>query len=148
MISQTEMNSFASIVLAYISDFCRRINKFTCKSIMHEFVFIISTRESPRLWAFNPVQHRDAGSSFRSDVCLFSTKLMLFIQPTPAGENDLLRSSEWDLDLKVKCMFPLTMSYFYGKALIMSRTFITILFFSSIYYFFASFASWTKVLLR
>ena len=55
MIRWTEMNSAALICLAYISDFCRTINKFTCKSIMHDFIFIISTTEAPRLPAFHPL---------------------------------------------------------------------------------------------
>lgn len=45
MIRWTEMNSPALIWPAYISDFCGRINKFTSKSIMHDFIFIISTGE-------------------------------------------------------------------------------------------------------
>lgn len=61
------MNSPALIWPAYISDFCRRINKFTWKSIMHDFIFIISTGEPPRLAAFHRV-HREAGSSLKSGV--------------------------------------------------------------------------------
>lgn len=55
MIRWTEMNSPALIWPAYISDFCRGINKFTCKSIMHDFIFIISTREAPWLPRFSTV---------------------------------------------------------------------------------------------
>lgn len=75
------MNSPALILLAYISEFCRRINKFTCESIMHDFIFIISTREDPWLPAFHRV-HREAGSLLKSGIhrvcsvpnhnCLFS----------------------------------------------------------------------------
>lgn len=61
------MNSPTLIWLAYISDFCRRINKFTSKSIMHDFIFIISTGEAPWLPAFHHV-HREAGSLLKSDV--------------------------------------------------------------------------------
>lgn len=46
------MNSPALILQAYISDFCRRINKFTCGSIMHDFIFILSTREVSTLSVF------------------------------------------------------------------------------------------------
>lgn len=89
MIRWTEMNLLALIWPAYISDFCGRINKFTCKSIMHDFIFIISTRVSSAP-CFPSCTHtqthtekeKDAGSLFWSGIhgvwfvpncnCLFS----------------------------------------------------------------------------
>lgn len=117
MIRWTEMNSPALIGPHYISDFCGRINKFTCKSIMHDFIFIISTRESPRLPAFHHVpthtqthkeKEKDAGSLFWSGihtVCFVPNCNSLFSHRQLSLKGFAVKISNEIVILKWNCRF-------------------------------------------
>lgn len=73
MIRRTEMNSPTLISPAYISEFWRRINKFSGVSIMHDFIFIISSGEARRPDCVSScMQRKKAGSSLKIGVSTLS----------------------------------------------------------------------------
>lgn len=85
MIRRTEMNSPTLIWPLYISEFCRGINKFSSKSIMHDFILLISSREVRRLPAFHHVGREKAVGSLGirgvHSVCFVPNHNCLFSQP-------------------------------------------------------------------
>lgn len=75
------MNSPTLICLAYVSDFCEGINKFTCKSIMHDYIHDFHWRASLAPCFLSSTQQSWQLVEVRSPLCLLCAKSLLFIQP-------------------------------------------------------------------